>query len=106
MFEWILFAQQSFGDNSIAATIIGGFATIITALMKFAPTLETARLRPPNVEAVTLPPNIDDRLRAVESHLVRLEANQQNTSQQVGQLLADLKELFAELRKSKPPGAC
>lgn len=106
MFEWILFAQQSFGDNSIAATIIGGFATIITALMKFAPTLDTARLRPPNVEAVTLPPNIDDRLRSVEAHMAKLEANQQNTATQVTQLAADLRDLFAELRKTKPPGAC
>lgn len=106
MFEWILFAQQTIGDNSIAATILGGFATIITALLKYSPTLESARLRQSKEATFTLPPNIDDRLRAVESHLVRLEANQQNTSQQVGQLLADLKELFAELRKAKPPGTC
>lgn len=113
MIEWILLAQQvsqEIGDNSIAAMILGTFATIITSLLKFAPTLEHARLRGrsdddlPHVIHAT-PPNVDERLRSVEAHLVRVETNQSNTAQQVTQLASDLRELFTELRKQKPPSS-
>ena len=114
MFEWILLAQQAaqhtaqysaetFGDNSLAATIVGAAAAIVTAMVKLMPTMEHARLRSP-AEVVTAPPpvipeSIDLRLRALEAHFAKLEERLGNQGNDISEMRNDMRELFGELRK-------